>query len=92
MSWALETTPAFDRRARKFLKRHRDLRDRFEETVTRLQRDPFDPKLSLHGLSGQLEGLYAVRLNYRYRVVLTLLVEESRVLLLDIGSHDAVYR
>ena len=92
MPWTLETTAAFDRRARKFLKQHRDLQDRFEETLTRLQHDPFDPKLYLHGLSGQLEGLYAIRLNYRYRVVLTVSIDGGRLLLLDIGSHDVVYR
>jgi hypothetical protein len=33
-----------------------------------------------------------VRLTYSYRVTLTLLITEQEIVLLDIGSHDEVYR
>ncbi len=91
MSWTLVTTSCFERSARKFLAKHPDLRSRFTETLTQLSDDPFQPGLKLHALSGKLEGLQAIRLTYSYRITLTLQVTEREILLLDIGSHDAVY-
>lgn len=57
-----------------------------------LQRDPFQPHLRLHPLSGELQGRYAVRLTVAYRVPLTLEVTEQAIVLLDIGGHDEGYR
>lgn len=92
MAWELQSTVAFDKQARRFLKQHPDLRGLFEEVVTLLASDPFDPRLRLHALSGKLDGLQAVRINYKYRVVLILRIHGKAILLLDIGGHDAVYR
>ena len=92
MSWILSTTAFFDRRARKFLARHPDLRPRFAETLAQPADDPFQPGLRLHPLSGKLQGLQAVSLTYSYRITLTLQIAEREILLIDIGSHDEVYR
>lgn len=92
MSWTLTTTATFDRRARKFLARHPDLKPRLAETLERLRVDPFAPGLRLHALTGKLQGLQAVSLTYSYRITLTLQITERGILLLDIGSHDEVYR
>ncbi len=92
MSWTLVTTASFDRRARKFLARHPDLRPRFAETLAKLSTNPFDPSLRLHALSGKLQGLQAVSLTYSYRIVFTVRVTGKEFLLLDVGSHDEVYR
>jgi mRNA-degrading endonuclease YafQ of YafQ-DinJ toxin-antitoxin module len=91
MSWTLVTTASFDRRARKFLARHPDLRPRFAETLEKLRTDPFEPGLRLHPLTGKLQGMQAVSLTYSYRITLTLQITEHEILLLDIGSHDEVY-
>ncbi len=91
MSWTLVTTASFDRRARKFLTRHPDLRLRLVETLGKLCDDPFDPSLRLHPLGGRLKDLQAVSLTYSYRIILTLQVTEHDILLIDIGSHDEVY-
>lgn len=90
MSWTLVTTASFDRRARKFLSRHPDLRERLADTLRKLCADPFEPSLRLHPLSGKLEGLQAIRLTYGYRITLNLQLTEREILLLDIGSHDEV--
>ena len=91
MSWTLATTAFFDRRARKFLTKHPDLRPRFAETLAQLATDPFEPSLRLHPLTGKLQGMQAVSLTYSYRITLTVQVTEHEILLLDIGSHDEVY-
>jgi mRNA-degrading endonuclease YafQ of YafQ-DinJ toxin-antitoxin module len=91
MSWTLATTAFFDRRVRKFLTKHPDLRPRFADTLTQLAFDPFEPGLRLHPLTGKLQGMQAVSLTYSYRITLTVQVTEHEILLLDIGSHDEVY-
>jgi addiction module RelE/StbE family toxin len=82
----------FLRQARRFFKRHPELRPRFAEVVSDLQADPFQPKLELHPLSGKLAGCHAVSLTRSYRITLTLLITAKEIILLDVGSHDEVYR
>ena len=87
------TTPRqFLGQARKFFKKHPDLKSHFARVIADLQDDPFQPHLSLHPLGGKLAGCYAVSLTYSYRITLTLLITEKEIILLDIGSHDDVYR
>jgi len=90
--YVIVTPEQFLRLARKFFKQHPDLRPRFAQLLDDLQNDPFQPKLKLHTLSGKLVGCYAVSLTYSYRITLTLMVTEQEIILLDIGSHDEVYR
>jgi len=82
----------FLRQARRFFKKHPDLISRFVQVVADLQSDPFQPHLALHPLAGRLDGCHAVSLTHSYRVTLTLLISEKEIILLDVGSHDEVYR
>lgn len=88
----LVTTEYFLRRARKVFKQHPDLRGRFAQVVDDLQQDPFAPHLDYHHLGGKLKGIQAVRLTASYRITLTIVIMEKEIILLDIGSHDEVYR
>ena len=90
--YTIVTPDQFLCQARKFFRKHPDLTERFAKVVQDLQVDPFNPQLALHPLSGKLKGLYAISLTYRYRVTLTLMVSEKEIVLLDVGSHDEVYR
>lgn len=90
--YTIVTPHQFLRHARKFFKKHPDLRPRFTRVLDDLQNDPFQPALELHLLSGKLAGCYAVSLTYSYRITLTLMISEKEIILLDIGSHDEVYR
>ncbi|MBU0673412.1 MAG: plasmid stabilization protein [Proteobacteria bacterium] len=90
--YTLTTPENFLRQARKFLRKHPDLKPRLTQVLTNLQHDPFQVELGLHPLAGKLAGCHAVRLNYSYRITLTLLISEQEIILLDIGSHDDVYR
>ena len=92
MSYTLVTPDAFIRQARKFLQKHPDIKPKFQRVLEQLQSNPFEPSLRLHALGGQLAGLHAVSLTYSYRLTLTLQVTEKEIILLDIGSHDDVYR
>jgi len=90
--FSIVTPAGFLRQARKFFGVHPDLKPRFARLITELQEDPFAPQLKLHPLKGRLDGCHAVRLTYSYRVTLTLAISEKEIVLLDIGSHDEVYR
>lgn len=90
--FVIVTPEKFLRLARKFFRQHPDLKLRFARLLDDLQSDPFQPELRLHALSGKLKGCYAVSLTYSYRITLTLMVTEGEIILLDIGSHDDVYR
>lgn len=57
-----------------------------------LRDDPFQPHLKLHVLGGKLEGIFAVSITHSYRLTLTLKITEKEIILLDIGSHNDVYR
>lgn len=90
--FTIVTTQYFLRRARKFLRKHPDLRERFAQVVDDLREDPFAPHLAYHHLAGKLEGIQAVSLTYDYRITLTVVVTDEEITLLDIGSHNEVYR
>jgi addiction module RelE/StbE family toxin len=89
--YVIQTTDQFLRQAKKFFKKHPDLKRSFGKMVTDLAKDPFQPALELHPLSGKLEGIWAASLTYKYRVTLTLMITEKEIILLDIGTHDEVY-
>jgi mRNA-degrading endonuclease YafQ of YafQ-DinJ toxin-antitoxin module len=63
-----------------------------QQVVADLQADPFQPHLILHPPGGRLDGCHAVTFTYRCRILLALLIMEKEIILLDIGSHDEVYR
>lgn len=90
--YVLLTTGHFDRRVVKFTRAHPELKKPLAKVLKNLEADPFMLSLRLHPLSGELEGLHAVSLTYVYRITLTLRITKKEIVLLDIGSHDEVYR
>ena len=90
--YAIITTRYFLRRLRRFLRKHPHLRDRYAQVVNDLKENPFAPHLGYHHLSGELKGTQAVSLTYDYRITLTVMITEKEIILLDVGSHDEVYR
>lgn len=92
MSWTLVFTDAYDRRALRWLKRHPDLRQQYLKTLQLLEANPFHPSLRLHALSGRLAGVHSVSINLSYRITLELLIQDERIIPVNVGDHDAVYR
>lgn len=90
--YALIWTASFTRAAKKFVQRHPELRQRFAAILRDLENDPFQPSLHYHPLGGKLENLQSISITYSYRITLTILISEKEIILLDIGSHDEVYR
>jgi addiction module RelE/StbE family toxin len=90
--YAIVTPQQFLRQARRFFKKHPELKQRFARVLSDLQVDPFQPHLELHPLGGKLAGCHTVSLTHNYRITLTLLITDKEIILLDVGSHDEVYR
>ncbi|OGQ98163.1 MAG: plasmid stabilization protein [Deltaproteobacteria bacterium RIFOXYD12_FULL_55_16] len=90
--YSLVWTSSFTRAAGKFIKQHPELREKFTITLNDLERDPFQPHLRYHHLSGKLQGVQAISITSNYRLTLTLVISDKEIILLDIGSHDEVYR
>ena len=88
----LFTTRHFDRQLAAFKHAHPELGRRLADALRQLESDPFQPRLHLHPLKGDLEGLHAVSVTHSYRITLNLNAVQKKLVLLDIGSHDEVYR
>lgn len=90
--YTLIWTAGFTRAAEKFIERHRELRQKFAAILRDLEHDPFQPHLKYHHLRGKLKGFQAVSITHSFRITLTVLITEKEIILLDVGSHDEVYR
>ena len=90
--FTLVWTARFTRSAEGFVQRHPELRAKFAGVLRDLESDPFQPRLRYHPLGGRLKGFQAVSITYDFRIILRIEVTNKEIILLDIGSHDEVYR
>ncbi len=61
-----------------------------KRTIERINifiKNPFNPRLRTHPLSGKLENYWAFWIDYSYRIKFIFLANEE-VLFLDIGTHS----
>lgn len=83
----IEISSHFLRKAKKLtLNEQKNLSEKIEI----FRKDPYNPSLKTHALTGKLKGLYSFSLTYSKRVVFTF-VEKNKALLLDVGLHGEVY-
>jgi addiction module RelE/StbE family toxin len=91
MNYRLIYTDSYVKRAKKFLKKHPEVRNQYQKTLELLEVNPRHPSLRLHSLQGRLNGLSSVSINMSYRIVLEIVITESDIILVDVGHHDQVY-
>jgi len=91
MSFRLLYTQSYLKRVAKFIKRHPELIPQYEKTLKLLELNPYHPSLRLHRLQGPLRDLHSVSINISYRITLEFLLEDGRIILVNVGSHDEVY-
>lgn len=84
-------TDSYNKRARKFLKKHPDLLKQYTKALQLLEENPYHPSLRLHKLEGRLSDLYSVSINIVYRITLEFIIEKDDILLINIGKHEEVY-
>lgn len=68
------------------------MRGTYLKTLQLLEANPHHPSLRLHALSGKLDGLHAISINLSYRITLEFLIEDDRIVMVNVGDHDSVYR
>lgn len=90
--WELVRTATFLHALKKYLRKHPDRAGTARSVLTLLTENPRAPKLHLHALGGKFQGIHAARLGYGDRIVLVLAIRDRQIILLDIGTHDDVYR
>lgn len=81
----------YQRKERKFFKKRPHLVDKYAEVLAKLKTDPYDTSLKTHKLKGELGEFYSCSLTYDYRIICVFLMQDETIVLIDIGSHDAVY-
>ena len=91
MIYRLIFTDQYEKRARRFLRRHPDLESHYLKALRLLQANPFHPSLRLHKLSGRLDGLYSVSITLSYRITPEFLIKGEEIVPVDVGDHDTVY-
>lgn len=84
-------TDSYERRAKKFIKKHPDLKEQYGNVLRLLVLNPNHTSLRLHNLKGQLSQLSSVSINYSYRITLKFLIKDDTIIPIDIGRHDEVY-
>ena len=80
----------FKRIYKKKIKNDKTLKIKFWKKMKQFAKNPLQPQLRTHKLSGELCGTWAFSISYDCRVVFKF-IERKEVLLIDIGSHDEVY-
>jgi mRNA-degrading endonuclease YafQ of YafQ-DinJ toxin-antitoxin module len=91
MSYHIKLTDSYEKKAKRFLKKHSDLTDKYQKTMKILAENPQHPSLRLHKLEGRLSECHSVSINLSYRIVLYFLMVDNEIVPVDIGDHDAVY-
>jgi len=91
MSYRLIFTGGYEKRLRKFIKKHPEVLSQYEKTIKLLELNPNHPSLRLHRLEGKLSELHSVSINMSYRITLELIITEKEIIPVNIGSHDEVY-
>lgn len=82
----------YKKRAVKFLKLHPTLLKKYKKTLLQLEIDPYHPSLRLHKLKGNLQEYYSVSINMQYRIMIDFIIQDDKVILINIGNHDYLYR
>lgn len=91
MSFRILYTPGYVKRATRFIKRHPELAQQYKKTLELLELNQYHPSLRLHRLKGSLSDLHSVSINISYRITLEFLVEDGKIIPVNVGSHDEVY-
>jgi len=87
----LKFAEGYEKKAIKFLKKHKDVYPQYKKTIELLKQNPHHPSLRLHKLQGKLNPYNSVSINMKYRIVIDFIIIDNVIILIDLGSHDEVY-
>ena len=82
---------SYEEKAKKFIKKHPELKKQYEKTLQLLELNPYHPSLRLHQFNTKSFEGYSVSINLSYRISLEFMVTGNEILLVNIGDHQDVY-
>jgi addiction module RelE/StbE family toxin len=86
----------FKRSFKKVIKKNPQLKNKIFEVLRLLGENPFTPSLKSHKLTGKLADFWSCSVAYDCRIIFDFSEDgeflEIMILLIDIGSHDKVYK
>jgi mRNA-degrading endonuclease YafQ of YafQ-DinJ toxin-antitoxin module len=91
MVYTLIYPESYNKRAKKFLRKHPEIKNQYQKTLELLELDPFHPSLRFDNLSGRLKDLSSVSINMSYRIVLEFEIKDKEIILINVGDHRQVY-
>jgi len=92
MPFKLSYTESYLKRAKRFAKQHPELKEQYRKALMLLEGDPYHPSLRLHALKGKLQQLHSISINLSYRITIEMMIDENEIILVNVGSHEDVYR
>jgi len=82
---------SYEEKARKFLKKHPELKNQYSKTLKLLELNPYHPSLRLHQFKiSSFEG-YSISINLSYRISLEFIIKAKEIILVNIGDHQDIY-
>lgn len=82
MTYQIIYPDSYNKRAKKFLRKHPEIHNQYRKTLQLLELDPYHPSLRLHSLEGRLKGLSSVSINMSYRIVLEFEIIDREIMLI----------
>jgi mRNA-degrading endonuclease YafQ of YafQ-DinJ toxin-antitoxin module len=92
MPYEIVYTAKYERRLKRFLKKHSELFNQYAKTIELLKNNPHHPSLRLHQLREELQAYHSVSINIKYRITIEFIVQDQLIIPINIGSHDKAYQ
>ena len=80
----ITVSPRFEKSYKSLPKR---IKEKAKEQEFLFRKNPLDPRLKTHRLTGQEKEAWAFSINYSYRIKFIFLTEDE-ALFLDVGTHE----
>ena len=91
MKYSLIFTDTYNKCAKKFLKCHPGLIELYQKSLELLSLNPHHSSLRLHRLEGKLKNLYSISIHLKYRITFEFILDNEKILLINIGNHRTAY-
>ncbi|MBE8233544.1 MAG: plasmid stabilization protein [Endozoicomonadaceae bacterium] len=85
-------TPSYEKRLKRFLKKYAQVKSQYIKVIQILEIDPYHPSLRIHRLQGRLKELHSISINMSYRISIEFIIEDKKIIPVDIGKHDDIYK
>ncbi len=72
---------------KKSIKKHLTSRVKIERIIAKFIKNPFDPSLKTHKLTGKLSNYWSFSVDYHLRVLFEF-IDKEKVGFIDIGTHE----